>query len=226
MPDDGQTAPLTAMTLDPYNWSPLSVGEVARVFQPIPIPWWIAGGTALDLFLGRTTRRHEDIDVLILRRDQLLAQRHLPGWLLFRTQAPDPPHLAPWPQGVFLEPPVNSVWVRSEDHGPWRFEIMLMETEGHEWVYRRLRSIRGPIADLGLETEDGIPYLRPEIQLLYKSGTGREKDSDDLARVLPRLRQQRASWLLRSLRSQYPQGHDWLDAVSAVAPQEPDPRAQ
>lgn len=60
-------------------------------------------------------------------------------------------------------------------------------------MYPRLRSIRGPIADLGLETYDGIPYLRPELQLLYKSGTGREKDSDDLARVLPRLGQQRAS---------------------------------
>ena len=103
---------------------------------------------------------------------------------------------------------------------------MLMETEGNEWVYRRLRSIRGPIADLGMETDDGIPYLRPEIQLLYKSGTGREKDSGDLARVLPHLGQQRASWLLRSLQSQYPQGHDWLEEVSSFARPEPDSRAE
>ena len=212
------------MTLDPYNWSPLSVGDVARVFRPIPIPWWIAGGTALDLFLGRTTRPHMDIDVLVLRRDQLLAQQHLSDWQLFRTKAPDPPHLAPWPQGAFLDPPVNSVWVRCEDDGPWRFEIMFMETEGDEWVYRRLCSIRGLIADLGLKTDDGIPYLRPEVQLLYKSGTGRQKDSGDLACVLPHLGQQRASWLLQSLQTQYPQGHDWMEQVRAVA--RPDPRAE
>lgn len=120
------------MTLDPYNWCPLSVDEVARVFQDIPIPWWIAGGAALDLFLGHTTGHREDIDVLILRRDQLVAQQHLSGWKFFRTQVSDPPHLAPWSHGVFLEPPVNSVWVRSEDDGPWRFEIMLMEAAGED----------------------------------------------------------------------------------------------
>lgn len=205
------------MTLDPYNWSPLPVAEVARVFRPIPIPWWIAGGTALDLFLGRTTRPHTDLDILILRRDQLTAQRHLSDWQLFRTKAPDPPHLAPWARGAFLEPPVNGVWVRSEDDGPWCFDIMLMETEGEDWVYRRHRSIRGTIADLGLETDDGIPYLRPEVQLLYKSGTGRGKDSGDLAAVLPHLGQQRASWLLQALQNQYPEGHDWTEAVRAVA---------
>jgi len=214
------------MTLDPYNWSPLTVDEVARVFQDIPTLWWVAGGAALDLFLGHTTRHHEDIDVLILRRDQLLAQKHLPDWNLFRTEAPTPPHLAPWSQGVFLEPPVNSVWIRSEDDGPWRFEIMFMETEGDEWVYRRLRSIRGRIADLGMQTDSGIPYLRPEVQLLYKSGTGRHKDSDDLKRVLPRLKREQARWLLRCLQLQYPHGHTWMEEVSSFTLPKPDPPAE
>jgi len=52
------------MNLDPDNWDPLPVDELAGIFHQIPIPWWIAGGVALDLFVGRTTRPHDDIDVL------------------------------------------------------------------------------------------------------------------------------------------------------------------
>jgi Aminoglycoside-2''-adenylyltransferase len=51
------------------RWRPWRPREVAAFFAMLPIPWWIAGGWAIDLFLGRQTRRHEDIDVLILRQD-------------------------------------------------------------------------------------------------------------------------------------------------------------
>jgi len=146
------------MNIDPHNWSPLSVDELAEVFGGMPVPWWIAGGWALDLFVGRTTRAHEDIDVLIVRRDQLAVQKHLSDWQLFKTKQPDPPHLAPWPEGEFLEPPINDVWVRRDLHdGPWRFQLMLMEGEGDRWVYRRLPTIGGMIAEMGLVTDRRHP---------------------------------------------------------------------
>jgi hypothetical protein len=209
-----RTAERLIVNLDPHNWSPLSVDEIGAVFEGIPAPWWIAGGWALDLFVGRTTRAHEDTDVLVLRRDQLAVQKHLSDWHLFKTKQPTPPHLAPWPTGDFLEPPINDVWARSDLHdGPWRFQIMLMETEGGRWVYRRLPTIGGRIADMGLVTDAGIPYLAPEIQLLYKSGTGRQRDTDDLLNVLPKLAEDRARWLLECLRRQYPEGHDWVARI-------------
>jgi GrpB-like predicted nucleotidyltransferase (UPF0157 family) len=209
---DGKAA-FIQCTLAMANHCPLTVDEVVAVFRPMPVPWWIAGGVGLDLFLGEATRSHDDIDVLILRRDQLVVQEHLSDWQPFRTKAPEPPHLAPWEKGQYLEPPVNSIWVRSEDGGPWRFEIMLMEAAGDEWVYRRERSIRGKIGEMGLLTADGVSYLAPEIQLLYKSSTGRRKDADDLAVVLPRLSRQRAQWLLDCLRVQYPDGHGWGECL-------------
>lgn len=122
------------MILDSHNWSPLSVEEIAEVFEDMPVAWWIAGGWALDLFAGRTTRAHEDIDILILRRDQLAVQKHLSDWQLFKTKQPHPPHLALWPEGEFLEPPINDVWVRRNLHdGPWNLQLMLMEAEGDRW---------------------------------------------------------------------------------------------
>jgi hypothetical protein len=42
---------------------------VAALLAGIDSPWWIAGGWALDLFIGDQTRAHEDLDVGILRRD-------------------------------------------------------------------------------------------------------------------------------------------------------------
>jgi len=202
------------MNFDPHNWSPLSLEEVAAVFADMPVPWWIAGGWALDLFVGRTTRAHEDIDVLILRRDQLAVQKHLSDWHLFKTKQPTTPHLAPWPKGEFLEPPINDVWARSDLHaGPWRFQLMLMEADGDRWVYRRLPTIGGRIADMGLVTDAGIPYLAPEIQLLYKSGTGLKKDTDDLVSVLPVLPLRQAEWLLQCLQEQHPTGYPWISEV-------------
>ena len=206
------------MNLDPHNWSPLSVDDTANILRGIPVPWWIAGGWALDLFVGRTTRAHEDIDILVLRRDQLAVQKRLSDWQLFKTKQPDPPHLAPWPTGEFLDPPINDVWARRDLHdGPWRFQLMLMEAEGDRWVYRRLPSIGGTIADMGLMTDAGIPYLAPEIQLLYKSSTGLQKDADDLTSVLPALSRRQAEWLLDCLRRQYPDGHPWVAAVESRA---------
>jgi hypothetical protein len=51
-------------------------------------------GWALDLFLGRETRTHEDLDIASLRGDQLALHRHLHGWEL-RYATPEHT-LEPW----------------------------------------------------------------------------------------------------------------------------------
>ena len=61
-------------------WQPFTVGVAARLLAGLPAPWWIAGGWALDLFVGRQSRAHDDLDVEVLRRDQFVLQRLLAGW--------------------------------------------------------------------------------------------------------------------------------------------------
>ena len=39
-------------------WQPWQPEEVARFFSTLTVPWWIAGGWALDLFLGAQTGYH------------------------------------------------------------------------------------------------------------------------------------------------------------------------
>jgi hypothetical protein len=195
-------------------WSPITVADARRIMEPLGVPWWIAGGWALDLHAGRRTREHEDLDIGIRWRDHLRVQAALArDWQLHKTHQPG---LAPWPPGEELREPVHDVWVRRDDGSPWAFQLMLVEGQGSEWVYRRLPSIRRPLESVLARTPDGVPYLRPEVQLLYKGGSGgrRAKDLEDLRRMLPLLTAAAAAWLRDSLQRQFPAGHEWLAEIT------------
>ncbi|MCS7461304.1 hypothetical protein N0M98_14225 [Paenibacillus doosanensis] len=197
------------MRTDISNWMPLSVKEINEIFSAIPIRWCIAGGWALDLHLRKQTREHSDVDVIITREEQFTAYRYLKeDWILYRAEDGK---LSLWEDGEYLNS-TNDVWISKSDESPWAFQLMIIDTEEPYWTYKRDRSIRRPVADIILKTEEGIPYLRPEIQLLHKAGSSkvREKDYRDFQTMLPSLREQEKVWLKSSLLRQFPQGHDWV----------------
>ncbi|MDX1534072.1 MAG: hypothetical protein R3291_00440, partial [Thermoplasmata archaeon] len=55
---------------------------IADLMETFPHPWFIAGGWAIDLHVGRITRSHEDAEIAVLRRDQKALRDHLEGWTL------------------------------------------------------------------------------------------------------------------------------------------------
>ena len=75
-------------------WEVASLSEVAAVFSRAPVSWWIAGGYAIELAVGDAFRQHEDIDVLLLRRDQLTVQEVLPAWERWAADPPSRWHMA------------------------------------------------------------------------------------------------------------------------------------
>ena len=160
-------------------WEPASPAEVAEIFQRCPARWWIAGGYAIELAAGRPVREHSDIDVLLLRSDQLAVQHALPGW---QWHAADPPGtLRPWRPGERLPVGIHDIWCRPGTEQPWRIQVMLDESCADDWVSRRDQRVRRPIASIGSVTADGIPYLAPEIQLFYKARNPRPQDEMDFA---------------------------------------------
>lgn len=202
--------------MEPYGpWEPLTPAAIGELLGRVGVPWWIAGGWALDLFLGYESRPHDDTDVLVLRPDQLTVQRALAGWDL---HAADPPKtLRPWLSGEELPVGVHDVWCRPSPSAPWALQLMLAETEGDEWVYRRDRRVRRPVAALGCVSPDGLPYLAPEVQLLYKAApTPRAKDSADFAAVAPRLPADRRDWLRDALAVCAPTAHGWPGSTGSV----------
>src|SRR4051812_36292343 len=176
-----------------YWWEPLRPAEAAELFRDLAVPWWIAGGWALDLFAGRQTREHADLDVEVLRRDQFVVQRHLAGWDLHTAEDGE---LHPWRAGVELGAGINSIWCRRSPDAPWSVQVMFAQAEGDVWRFRRNPAIERPLATLGLRTEAGIPFLVPEVQLLYKARGQRPKDDADFALFWPLLDQDRRDWLV------------------------------
>jgi hypothetical protein len=177
------------------RWEPLPLPAVAALLAPLDVPWWIAGGWAIDLFVGRQTRQHHDVDVGLLRRDQAVLHHTLAGWEL---HCADPPgQLRPWPVGESLPVGIHDIWARPSPSSPWQVQFMLNESEGDDWVYRRNAAVRMPLVVAVRRSADGLPYLAPEIQLLFKarSSAPRPRDAADLALARPLLDRAARSWL-------------------------------
>lgn len=50
------------------------VRVAVALLAALPCPWFVAGGWAIDLHLGRATRPHGDVDVAVYRHDQAAAR--------------------------------------------------------------------------------------------------------------------------------------------------------
>jgi hypothetical protein len=186
----------------------MSPSEVAALLGGVGFPWWVAGGWAIDLHLGRQTRDHDDMDVLVLRDDQLALQQALCGWDL---QAADPPgSLRPWHAGEVLPTEVHDIWCRREPGSPWSLQVMVDDAHDGIWQYRRDTRIKRPVSGLDGSSDKGPPQvLAPEIQLLQKSRSPRPKDEADFLAVRHSLTRDQREWLVTALTLVSP-AHPWL----------------
>lgn len=193
--------------------APLSVAEVVELFGRVSEPWWIAGGWAIDLFVGRQTREHEDIDVCVLRKDQAVVHETLACWDVFVA---DPPgKLRVWPMGEKLGAGKHDVWCRRGSEEPWSLWVMLNDSQGDQWIFRRNPSIRLPLGAVVRRTTAGVPYFAPEVQLLFKAKHMREKDLSDFEVALPLLDNSSRDWLRTRLAETY-DAHPWTDRLARV----------
>jgi hypothetical protein len=193
--------------VDQDNWEPLTPEQVAELLGRCAARWWVAGGYAIDAFVGEVDRRpHEDIDVGLLARDQQAVRGCLRGWELFCA---DPPGtLRPWWPDEQLGEAIHDVWCRPGTRDPWRLALVLNPSDGDTWIYRRDPRIRRHVAEI-VWRSGGIDYLAPDVQLLFKSKTLRPKDDQDFTDTLPLLDPAHRSWLREALELAHP-GHPWL----------------
>lgn len=181
---------------------PEEIQSVLREFEP---DWFIAGGWAIDLFLGRVTRPHDDLEIAIFRQDQLALQKFLAVWNLRKAENGK---LTEWKRGEQLKMPVHEIHCFNEKSELPSFEVLLNEKDGVNWQYRRNRLITKPLAEIYLTGDSGIRFLSPAIVLLYKSKNPRPKDEQDFQAVAGRLDSENRRWLKNAL--SICGAHNWL----------------
>ena len=180
-------------------------------------PFFFSGGWAIDLHLGRVTREHHDVDVLILRRDHPGLHKALKEFSLKK--------IIPHPEGIpnrgtiteyaedeRLELPVHQINAYRAGEPEPAFQVMLAESSGDDWVFRRDPDIRLPLARMGFYPLWGLPYLAPEIVLLFKAKHLEERDRIDFANALPLLSPDARRWLRAAIEKTHP-GHEWIKSL-------------
>lgn len=199
---------MTAPGLDRWNaWSP---AQAAALLDGVDVPWWVAGGWALDLWRGRRTRAHADLEICVPRAGWTAVRERVAGHELWCAHNGE---LRPLPAGAPAPSECRQVWVFERAADAWRLDVMLDPGSRREWVSHRDDRLRRPLGEAVGRTPEGIPYLRPEIVLLLKAKHRRPKDEADLDACLPLLDGAARAWLADALALLHP-GHPWQARVS------------
>jgi aminoglycoside-2''-adenylyltransferase len=178
----------------------------------VDAPWYVAAGWAIDLFLGGDHREHEDLEIAVPnnRFDEIVTA--VTGFEIFVITGPH--EATPLAEARDRLDETHQSWVREPATGLWRFDVFREPSDGNKWLCRRDESIRLPYDEVIECTDDGIPYGRPEIVLLFKAKHAhRDRDQRDFEAVVPRLEPERRRWLAEALERVHP-GHRWLGELS------------
>ncbi|MFJ2185042.1 nucleotidyltransferase domain-containing protein [Streptomyces anulatus] len=206
LPDGGdELSPEEIEALDARWSSSWTPGEVAQRLAGIGTPWCVAAGWALDLFRGRQTRDHGDIEIAIPEAGFPEVRARFPGYVFDAVgsgrvwEDASPEELAA----------VHQTWLRDPATGNYVLDVFREPHDGDTWICRRDETIRLPYREIVHHTRDGIPYLAPELVLLFKAKHMRPKDRRDFDATVPHLTGAQRATLAELLARVHP-GHVWL----------------
>ncbi|MFJ1933231.1 nucleotidyltransferase domain-containing protein [Kitasatospora sp. NPDC088160] len=183
-------------------WRP---DEVARRLAGVGTPWCVAAGWALDLFRGGQARAHGDIEIAIPAASFPEVRSRFPGYVfdavgsgrIWEDAAP----------GVLAA--THQTWLRDPATGDYLLDVFREPHDGDVWICRRDERIRFPYGDIIRHTAGGIPYLAPELVLLFKAKHLRRKDQADFDTTVPLMTPAQRGTLAELLARVHP-GHPWL----------------
>ena len=194
--------------------------ELAGLLSGFKELWYVAGGWAIDLYLQDSRRTHKDVDIAVFRQDQLIFQRYFleRGWKLSKYVG-NSVALGLWFAGEKLVLPDRGIFAQPPNSELPSMDILLNERKGKTWWFHKDARITHPIKTIGIRSDFGIPFLSPEIVLLFKAGhiyidephniLHRQRDEDDFQSIHRLLTARCRTWLEKAIELLYP-NHPWL----------------
>ncbi|WP_340644061.1 hypothetical protein [Phenylobacterium sp.] len=190
-------------------WAAWTPEQVAARLAGVAAPWCVVGGWALDVWLGRESRMHEDLEIAVPKPFLPQMQAQLAGLDLYSVGDGEVLTLGPG-----AEPPEDKYQIWVAESGAWRLDVMAEPGDATTWVFRRDESVTAPRAQMTGLSPTGVPYLKPQGALLYKAAKLRPKDEADFALFAPLLEAGARAWLREVIARLYP-GHAWLPRLAA-----------
>lgn len=179
--------------------------EVTQRLAGISTPWYVAAGWALDLFRGRQTRTHGDIEIAIPAASFPEVRDRFPDYV-FDAVGSGRIWEDATPEVLAV---VHQTWLRDPAIGNYLLDVFREPHDGDTWICRRDERIRLPYSSIIHHTKDGIPYLVPELVLLFKAKHARRKDQADFEATIPHMTSAQRETLAELLARVHP-GHLWI----------------
>jgi hypothetical protein len=182
-------------------WSP---SEVAHHLAGLTTPWYVAAGWALDLFRGKQTRQHGDIEIAVPAAKFPEICDRFPGYA-FDAVASGRIWENAGPEALAG---THQTWLRDPATGNYLVDVFREPHDGDIWICRRDERIRFPYRQIIHHSSDGVPYLAPELVLLFKAKHARPKDQADFDGAIPHMTPAQRQTLAELLARAQP-GHPW-----------------
>lgn len=194
------------------QWDPWRPDQIASLLRSVTAPWYVAGGWALDLYRGEQSREHGDVEVAVPATafDQV---RTALGDYQFEVAGDG----RLWPLAGPAFATMHQTWVSELARGRprdrvYRLDVFREPARDGRWACRRDECPLLPYERVIARDAAGIPYLAPEIALLFKAKAARQKDDADFIGVLPLLTARARGWLRQQLARLHP-GHAWIEEL-------------
>ncbi|MGL5380091.1 nucleotidyltransferase domain-containing protein [Clostridium sp.] len=220
--------------------------EVRKLMENMVDEWAICGGDAIDLVVGKNTRLHKDIDIAVFwnDREQLIDNFLNNGWRIFEPDNGLLREILSSQDDLCTEDNLWCIKVNSNSYEIKNvydnfykitterkhqdimdfIELLFNKKEEDLFIYKRNPNIN--LSNAIHYTKEKIPYLAPEMVLLYKSiyvkFTESVENNDiemvanyrhDFDVAIKYLSENQRNWLRNALNISFPNGHEWLDKL-------------
>ncbi|HBL84391.1 MAG: hypothetical protein A2Y17_04810 [Clostridiales bacterium GWF2_38_85] len=194
------------------------------------------GGHAIDLYLGKETRPHGDIDISAFweDRNKIIAFMQSQGWIVYEAMGGGVVHLitdtadqkliklnifcvregCPFFHAELVENDMYRCDIEHVEQTSLDYiEFLLNKRDDSHFIYSRNKDVRLEL-DKAILKNRNIRYLAPELVLLYKSiDLIRVENQQDFNATLPHLTADSKLWLKNALQTSFPDGYEWIDRI-------------